>query len=258
MTAPRGAGEGRADVAIGIEFTTFSLIGRCERSGMLGVAIATSEMAVGSRCIHVAPAVGAVITQASTNPRLGHLGLNLLRAGYAAPRVLDEIAANDQFVERRQLGCLDGTGLAAARTGSANKPWAGHRIERNVVVAANAVAGADVADAMIRGFLRDPALPLWERLLHALEAGKAAGGQPAGEVSSGLYVVDREPYAMVDLRVDLHPEPVAELRRLADAYFPLVPYYTLRPRDPNVPSAAEWLAERGARDGQQAGRDGPR
>ena len=65
----------------GIEFTTFSLIGRCERTGMLGVAIATSEMAVGSRCIHVAPGVGAVVCQASTNPRLGFLGLNLMRAG---------------------------------------------------------------------------------------------------------------------------------------------------------------------------------
>jgi uncharacterized Ntn-hydrolase superfamily protein len=226
----------------GIEFSTFSLIGRCERTGMFGIAIATSEMAVGSRCIHVAPGVGAVVTQASTNPRLGHLGLNLLRAGYAAPRVLEEIAASDQFVERRQLGCLDVSGLAAARTGSANKPWAGHRVGRDVVVAANMVAGAGVADAMLAAFQKDPARPLWERLLDALEAGKAAGGQPNGEVSSGLYVVDREPYATVDLRVDLHPEPVRELRRLADAYFPLVPYYNLRPRDPNLPSAAEWLA----------------
>ena len=71
---------------LGIEFTTFSLIGRCERTGMLGVAIATSEMAVGSRCIHVAPNVGAVLTQASTNQRLGFLGLNLMRSGYSAPR----------------------------------------------------------------------------------------------------------------------------------------------------------------------------
>lgn len=229
---------------IGIEFTTFSLIGRCERTGMFGVAIATSEMAVGSRCIHVAPGVGAVITQASTNPRLGHLGLNLLRAGHSAPRALEEIAASDQFVERRQLGCLDVSGLGAARTGAGNKPWAGHRVERNVVVAANAVVGAQVADAMLAAFQRDPGPALWERLLGALEAGKAAGGQPDGEVSSGLLVVDREPYATVDLRVDLHPEPVAELRRLADAYFPLVPYYNLRPRDPGVPSAAEWLAAR--------------
>ena len=227
----------------GIEFTTFSLVGRCERTGMFGIAIATSEMAVGSRCIHVAPGVGAVVTQASTNPRLGHLGLNLLRAGYSAPRVLDEIAASDQFVERRQLGCLDVTGLAAARTGAQNKPWAGHRVDENVVVAANMVASADVADAMFATFRKDPGMPLWERLLAALEAGKAAGGQPNGEVSSGLFVVDREPYATVDLRVDLHPEPVRELRRLADVYFPLVPYYNLRPRDPNLPSAAEWLVE---------------
>jgi uncharacterized Ntn-hydrolase superfamily protein len=229
---------------IGIEFTTFSLIGRCERTGMFGIAIATSEMAVGSRCIHVAPGVGAIVTQASTNPRLGHLGLNLLRAGYSAPRVVEEIAASDEHVERRQLGCLDVTGLAAARTGSANKPWAGHRVERNVVVAANAVVGAAVADAMLQTFRAGEDQPLWQRLLRALEAGKAAGGQPNGEVSSGLFVVDREPYATVDLRVDLHDTPVAELRRLADAYFPLVPYYSLRPRDPDVPTAAEWLAAR--------------
>jgi uncharacterized Ntn-hydrolase superfamily protein len=229
-------------VTPGIEFTTFSLIGRCERTGMFGVAIATSEMAVGSRCIHVAPGVGAVITQASTNPRLGHLGLNLLRIGHSAPRVLQEIAANDPFVERRQLGCLDVSGLAAARTGSGNKPWAGHRAERNVVVAANAVVGDKVADAMLEVFQGGADLALWERLLRALEAGKAAGGQPDGETSSGLFVVDREPYATVDLRVDLHPTPVAELRRLADAYFPLVAYYNLRPRDPSVPPAAEWLA----------------
>ena len=227
---------------IGIEFTTFSLVGRCERTGMFGIAIATSEMAVGSRCIHVAPGVGAIVTQASTNPRLGHLGLNLLRAGSSAPRVLEEIAASDQFVERRQLGCLDVTGLAAARTGSGTKPWAGHRVDRNVVVATNMVVGPQVADAMFATFQRDVDLPIWERLLQSLEAGKAAGGQPNGEVSSGLFVVDREPYATVDLRVDLHPEPVAELRRLGDAYFPLVEYYNLRPRDPSVPSAAEWLA----------------
>ena len=231
---------------------TFSLIGRCERTGMFGVAIATSEMAVGSRCIHVAPGVGAIVTQASTNPRLGHLGLNLLRAGYSAPRVLEEIAASDAFVERRQLGCVDVSGLAAGRTGSGNRPWAGHRVDRDVVVAANAVVGVGVADAMFGAFQRGADLPLWERLLRALEAGKAAGGQPDGETSSGLFVVDREPYPTVDLRVDLHAEPVAELRRLADAYFPLVPYYNLRPRDPSVPPAAEWLrvASRGAAEGE--------
>jgi uncharacterized Ntn-hydrolase superfamily protein len=149
--------------------------------------------------------------------------------------VLEEIAASDQFVERRQLGCLDVTGLAAARTGAENKPWAGHRVERDVVVTANAVVSAAVADAMFEVFRQGGELPLWERLLRALEAGKAAGGQPNGEVSSGLFVVDREPYAVVDLRVDLHPEPVTELRRLAAAYFPLIPYYYGLPPRPERP-----------------------
>ena len=226
---------------IGIEFTTFSLIGRCERTGLLGVAIATSEMAVGSRCIHVAPGVGAVVCQASTNPRLGFLGLNLMRAGYSAPRALEEIAASDTHVERRQLGCLDVSGHAAGRTGAGNKPWAGHRAAQNVVVAANAVVGAGVADAMFETFTARPEQPLWERLLSALEAGKRAGGQPDGEQSAGLYVVDREPFALVDLRVDLHAEPIRELRRLADRYFPLIAYYSLRPFNPDVPGADEWL-----------------
>src|SRR4030095_2474551 len=93
--ARRGDRHAESGTLIGIEFTTFSLIGRCERTGMFGIAISTSELAVRSRCIHVAPGVGAIVTQASTTPRLGHLGLNLLRAGHSAPRVLEEIAASD-------------------------------------------------------------------------------------------------------------------------------------------------------------------
>ena len=167
----------------GIDFSTFSIIGRCERTGMFGVAIATSEMAVGSRCIHVAPGVGAVVCQASTNPRLGFLGLNLMRAGYSAPRALEEIAASDTHVERRQLGCLDVSGHAAGRTGAGNRPWAGHRAGRNVVAAANAVVGPPWSTHVRH--VPGPGAALWERLLAALEAGKRAGGQPDGEQSAG-------------------------------------------------------------------------
>jgi uncharacterized Ntn-hydrolase superfamily protein len=221
---------------------TYSIIGRCERSGMFGLAIATSEMAVGSRCIHVAPGAGAVISQASSNPRLGHLGLALLRQGFAAPQVVEQLATGDEFPERRQLGCVDTTGQPAARTGSANRAWAGHRTARNVVVAGNMVVGPAVVEAMFLAFTTSPDRPLWERLLGALEAGKRAGGEPKGETSSALHVVDRQPYALVDLRVDFHAEPIAELRRLADRYFPLIEYYQRRPLDPSMPPAAEWLA----------------
>jgi uncharacterized Ntn-hydrolase superfamily protein len=233
----------------GIDSATFSLVGRCPRTGMLGIAIATSEMAVGSRCVHVAPGVGAVITQASTDPRLGHRGLDLLRAGSPAARVLAELAASDPFVERRQLGCLDSTGGVAARTGSETRPWAGHRAAPNVVVAANMVVGAGVVDAMLATFTEAPDRPLWERLLDALEAGKAAGGEPGGEHSSALFVVDRQPFPAVDLRVDFHPEAVRDLRRLADRYFPLVGYYGMRPADPTLPGADDWLRRQPAEPG---------
>jgi uncharacterized Ntn-hydrolase superfamily protein len=213
---------------------------------MFGVAVATSDIAVGSRCIHVAPGVGAIITQAATNPLLGHLGLNLLRQGYGAAKVVTELAASDTHPERRQLGCLDMHGHAAARTGARTKPWAGHLAEQDVVAAANLVTGPEVVDAMFATFRQTAEQPLWERLLLALEAGKAAGGEPAGEQSAGLYVVDRGPYPLVDLRVDLHENPVAELRRIAGRYFPLIAYFQLRPLNPDIPPAAEWLATRAA------------
>jgi uncharacterized Ntn-hydrolase superfamily protein len=221
---------------------TFAIAGRCQRTGMLGIAIATSEMAVGSRCIHVAPGAGVVISQAASNPALGHQGLALLRAGHRAPEVVEALAAADPFPERRQLGCVDAGGRTAARTGAQTKPWAGHRAGAGCVAAGNLLVGAGVVAAMAEAFAAGGDRPLWERLLAALEAGKRAGGEPAGEKSAGLHVVDRDPYPMVDLRVDLHPEPVAELRRLAEQYFPLVAYYQQRPLDPGLPPAAEWLA----------------
>jgi uncharacterized Ntn-hydrolase superfamily protein len=132
------------------------------------------------------------------------------------------------------------SGHAAGLTGAGNKPWAGHRATRNVVAAANAVVGQGVVDAMFTTFEADPQRPLWERLLSALEAGKRAGGQPDGEQSAGLYVVDREPFALVDLRVDLHAEPVSELRRLRPL-LPLIPTTACARSIPTCPGADDWL-----------------
>ena len=186
---------------------TFSIIGRCERTGMFGIAIATSEMAVGSRCIHVAPNVGALVTQASTNPRLGHLGLNLLRTGYSAPRVVEEIGASDQLVEKRQLSCLDPTGLSAARTGKENKPWAGHRVAPNVVVTADDHSQVGVRSMQLLEQPLDPVL-----VVRADVAADRLARYPDGDLIARVAGVGgrAEPAPEVVVR-NFSPEPLENL-----------------------------------------------
>jgi uncharacterized Ntn-hydrolase superfamily protein len=111
-------------------------------------------------------------------------------------------------------------------------------------VLGNAIASEQVIDAMEQAYLANPALDLEERLLRSIEAGRDAGGQPEGQRSAALVVYDRKEFARVDLRVDLHEEPVGELRRIFEAYRPAIPYYDLRQVDPRVPPLDQWLAER--------------
>ena len=111
---------------LGPERNTFTAIGRCPRTGRLGVSITTRELGVGGRCVHIRPNLGAVATQASTDPRLGPLALELLELGYPAQRVVSELEASDPFIEYRQLGIVDRWGHTAVRTGAENKDWAGH------------------------------------------------------------------------------------------------------------------------------------
>ena len=208
---------------------TFSLIGHCERTGMFGVAIATSEMAVGSRCIHVAPGVGAIITQASTNPRLGHLGLKLLRAGYSAPRVVEEIAASDQFVERRQLGALDVSGLAAARTGAE----AGHVQTAELPALDVLIAGGDLreharrrmagaqetqsemAEARVRAGLRDDRADAGRHVNAARADRHLAGGDGDAEHAGALAPADERKRGEFDPdHIDLLFEHVSRAGRI--------------------------------------------
>lgn len=220
---------------------TFSITGRCPRTGRLGIAIATSSLVVGSRCIHVAPSAGAVATQARTNPRLGLLGLELLRLGATAPKVMADLVASDPFVEYRQLAVVDAEGRAAARTGAENLPYADAQVEENVVAMGNAIVGAWVVDAMFQMWQSAPESPLEERLLRALEAGRDAGGEAKGQHSAALLVYDRLPWSRVDLRVDAAEESVQVLRRLFDRYQPMIEFFQQRPAHPLIPSAeTEW------------------
>jgi uncharacterized Ntn-hydrolase superfamily protein len=229
----------------GIEFHTFTAIGRCPRTGRLGIATTTRSLAVGARVPHVRARLGAVAIMAIADARLGQTALRLLETGYKAPAVIEQLVQADPHAEYRQLGVLDADGFGAARTGRMNRDWAGHRVGEHHVVLGNVLVGPQVLDAMERAFLADPGEDLEERLLRAIEAGRDAGGQHGGQRSAALLVHDDRPFAHVDLRVDVHDEPVGELRRVFDVYRPAIPYYNLRQVDARVPPLDEWLARGG-------------
>ena len=226
----------------GIEFHTFSIVGRCSRTGMLGIAITTSDISVGSRCPFVKPSVGAISTQASTDPGLGPFALRLLELGYYAKGVLQQLEAGDPHIERRQLGLVDRNGNSAARTGAMNNPWAGHATGQNHVAMGNGLVGEEVVQAMAAVFLEAPQLDLEERLTRALEAGQQAGGEAEDATphhSAALLVYGSDTFSRVDLRVDEHITPVAELRRLLDIFAPKIAYFALRASGPEAAQAAK-------------------
>jgi uncharacterized Ntn-hydrolase superfamily protein len=224
---------------------TFAISARCSDSGKFGVAISTRPLAVGSRCPFVKPHVGVVVSMASTDPRLGPFGLRLLGLGYAAPRVLDEIAGSDPHIEHRQVSVIDRDGNAVARTGKQNRDWAGHVCDTGMVAMGNALVSERTASAMAETFRRTTGQELEARLLLALEAGRDAGGQHGGQQSAALLVCRQQEYPLVDLRVDQHQEPVGELRRLFELYRPHIEYYESRPAQPHaIGSEDDWLARR--------------
>ncbi len=226
----------------GIEFNTFSIIARCSRTGMLGIAITTSDITVGSRCPYVMPSVGAISTQASTDPTLGPFALRLMEQGYSAKGALQQLETSDPYIERRQLGLVDRNGNSAARTGAMNNAWAGHVTGRDHVAMGNGLVGEGVAQAMATVFLVAPDLDLEERLMRALEAGQQAGGEAQDSTpyhSAALLVYGSDAFSRVDLRVDEHAAPVVELRRLLDIFAPKIDYFALRATNPEAAQAAK-------------------
>ena len=213
---------------------TFAIAARCPDSGKFGVAISTRPLAVGSRCPFLRPNLGAVVTMAFTDPRLGPFGLRLLGLGYSAPRVLDEIAASDPNIEYRQIAVIDRDGNAVARTGKRNRDWSGHFCADGMVAMGNALVSKRTASAMAESFRKTKGDELEARLMTALEAGRDAGGQHGGQHSAALVVYRLQEYPLVDLRVDEHDEPIGELRRIFDLYRPQIEYYETRPWQPEV------------------------
>lgn len=234
----------------GVEFNTFTIAARCERTRRLGIGIATRSLAVGTRCSYIRPDTGVVVVQATSNPPLGYLGLKLLDLGYSAPKVLRELEASDVHLQYRQVAVIDGQGHAAAFTGSENRSWAGHVVKQNHVALGNVLLGEHVVKAISEAFESAVTEPLEERLLRGIEAGRDAGGQHGGQKSAALLVYGQPSYPEIDLRVDEHREPIAELRRIFDLYRPLVPYYNLHVTDPRgLPPYDVWLQQQQAKGG---------
>ncbi|MCM3125519.1 DUF1028 domain-containing protein [Mesobacillus sp. AQ2] len=193
---------------------TFSITARCEKTGMLGVAVSTARPAVGSLVPYVKTGIGAIATQATVNPFYGLDGIKLLAEGKLPAEVLEQLLASDPDPERRQCAIVDKYGNATGFTGKDTVPWQGHKIGFQFVVAGNMLTGPETIDAMFETYqaLKNESLP--ERLLAALASGQEAGGDKRGRQSAALYVVDQEEYPLVDVRADEHHEPVQELIRI--------------------------------------------
>jgi len=193
---------------------TWSILARDPATGAFGIAVTTKAFACGARVIHAASGIGAIATQSFTNPMLGTRGLRLLREGVSAPDALAILIAADEGRAIRQLHVIDASGRGAAFTGESCVSWCGHRVGDGFSVAGNMLAGAAVVESSFAEFAAGEGKSLPERLIDALDAGQSAGGDKRGRQSSALQIHSTEEIADIDLRVDDHPEPLAELRRL--------------------------------------------
>jgi uncharacterized Ntn-hydrolase superfamily protein len=211
---------------------TFSLLARCAETGAFGAAVTTSGIAVGARVAFCAADVGGVLTQHRTDPRLGPRGLELLRSGCTAEETVAALVGSTPHHRFRQLAVMDATGATAHFDGGLVKAERGAAHGRDVVAIGNILSSSTVPDAMAAAFLASEGELLAERLLCALEAGEAAGGEHGAVRSAHLLVVEREVFALVDLRIDWAPAPLPALRALWEEYRPELRDYVSRALDP--------------------------
>ncbi len=212
---------------------TFSIAGRCARTGMLGAVVTTSSMAVGSRCTWAEAKVGAVLTQHRTDPRLGPRILERLRNGVSPETAVRDLERDEPGIGWRQLAVLGATGKGAFLNGARITSITKASVGVNCVAAGNILRTTAVVDAMVSTFEESEDQPLPERLIRAVEAGEAAGSELKQVKSAALLVVHQESFPYVDLRVDLSPRPLAELRFLWELYQPTANDYVVRAVDPD-------------------------
>jgi uncharacterized Ntn-hydrolase superfamily protein len=212
---------------------TFSVVGMCRQTGMFGAAVTTSSIGVGSRCPFARAGVGAVLTQHRTDPRLGSRGLELLAAGHAASQAMAALVQDNPTIGWRQLAIIDKQGETAYYHGERIHSIHAAAQGNAVCAIGNILRSEDVPQAMVEAFGQEPEAHLAERLLRALEAGLEAGGELKQVKSAALVVVHEQPFPLVDLRVELNPQPLAQLRFLWESYRPQLELYVRRAIDPD-------------------------
>ncbi len=213
---------------------TFSIAGRCARTGMLGVAVSSSSPAVAARCAYARAGVGAALSQNITDPRLGQKLLAAMEAGKSAAAALEQVVAeaggDAQF---RQLVVLDSQGGTAIHRGAKSLGIHAGAAGADCAAAGNLLAHDRVPAAIVRGFAEGASLHLGERLIAAMEAGLQAGGEAGPVKSAGLLVVDKQSWPLVDLRCDWADDPIGELAKLWQVYAPQMNDYVTRALSPS-------------------------
>ena len=193
---------------------TWSIIAKDNATGQFAIAVATRFFAVGARVPHIAARIGAIATQALINPYYGIDGLKLLREGRAPGEIVELLIASDAGRESRQLHIMDASGRVAAYTGKECVDWCGHVEGDGFSIAGNMLAGAGVLDDTAKAYVANESMPFARRLIAAMRAGEAAGGDKRGRQSAALLIYGEEEWSNLDLRVDDHADPLAELERL--------------------------------------------
>jgi uncharacterized Ntn-hydrolase superfamily protein len=218
--------------------STYSIVACDLEASQWGVAVQSKFLSVGSVVPWAEPHVGAIATQAYANPRYGPDGLALLREGLSADEVVARLTEADDGRDERQLGVVDSRGKAAAYTGPGCMDWAGHRVGECYSAQGNILVGAETVDALAVTFESTKGDTLERRLIDCLAAAQVAGGDRRGQQSASLLVVEQNGgYAqlsdvIVDLRVDDHPKPIEELRRIYGLHFRL---FGVTPREDWLP-----------------------
>jgi uncharacterized Ntn-hydrolase superfamily protein len=212
---------------------TFSLVGRCQRTGAVGAVIASASIAVAARCAAARAGVGAVCSQSTTDPRLRQALLDAMAGGQAAPDAVAAVTSRAEHIAYRQLAVVDAAGGSASYSGelALGEPADVHA--PGAAAAGNLLADPGVPAAMLAAFQDRASASLGDRLITALRAGLAAGGEVSPVRSAGLVIADAVPWPVTDLRVDWHDDPVGQLAGLWQLWQPQAESYVHRALRPS-------------------------